>query len=196
MGKWIGGLKWLAAAAVSVLLAVLLVKWNREGGASVEVGFDDRIELTSQEIRRMEQIGQWEFLSVRVEVVADTLREGIFSDDRLVAVYTGTPRIGIDMGRATGEWVSVRGDTAVLCLPAVRLLDENFIDEARTKVFYESGKWSNAARRDLYGRASAEVLRRSLTPANLRRAEANARVQFTAMFRALGFRTVEIRFAR
>ena len=70
----------------------------------MEVGFDDRIELTSQEIRRIEQIGQWEFLSVQSEVVADTLRKGFFTDDRLVAVYTGVPRIGIDMNRVTGEW--------------------------------------------------------------------------------------------
>lgn len=64
---------------LAVVLAVfigLLVKWNRKGGISVEAGFDDRIELTSQEIRRIEQIGQWEFLSVQSEVVADTLREG------------------------------------------------------------------------------------------------------------------------
>ena len=104
MGKWLSALKWLVVAVVLAVFIGLLIKWNRKGGISVEVGFDDRIELTSQEIRRIEQIGQWEFLSVQSEVVADTLRKGFFTDDRLVAVYTGVPRIGIDMNRVTGEW--------------------------------------------------------------------------------------------
>ena len=103
MGKWLSALKWLVVAVVLAVFIGLLIKWNRKGGISVEVGFDDRIKLTSQEIRRIEQIGQWEFLSVQSEVVADTLRKGFFTDDRLVAVYTGVPRIGIDMNRA-GAW--------------------------------------------------------------------------------------------
>ena len=65
MGKWLSALKWLVVAVVLAVFIGLLIKWNRKGGISVEVGFDDRIELTSQEIRRIEQIGQWEFLSVR-----------------------------------------------------------------------------------------------------------------------------------
>ena len=186
MGKWLSALKWLVVAVVLAVFIGLLVKWNRKGGISVEAGFDNRIELTSQEIRRIEQIGQWEFLSVQSEVVADTLREGFFTDDRLVAVYTGVPRIGIDMNLAT----------VTLRLPAVHLLDKNFIDEARTKVFSESGKWSNDVRRDLYDRAYVKMLRQCLTPSNMRRAEANARNQFTALFRALGFHTVEIYFIR
>ena len=156
MGKWLSALKWLVVAVVLAVFIGLLIKWNRKGGISVEAGFDDRIELTSQEIRRIEQIGQWEFLSVQSEVVADTLRKGFFTDDRLVAVYTGVPRIGIDMNRVAGEW----------------------------------------ARRDLYDRAYGKMLRQCLTPSNMRRAETNARNQFTALFRALGFHTVEIYFIR
>ena len=150
MGKWLSALKWLVVAVVLAVFIGLLIKWNRKGGISVEVGFDDRIKLTSQEIRRIEQIGQWE----------------------LVAVYTGVPRIGIDMNRVTGEWAQAHGDTVTLRLPAVHLLDKNFIDEARTKVFYESGKWPNGARRDLYDRAYGKMLRQCLTPSNMRRAEA------------------------
>lgn len=51
MGKWLSALKWLVVAVVLAVFIGLLIKWNRKGGISVEVGFDDRIELTSQEIR-------------------------------------------------------------------------------------------------------------------------------------------------
>ena len=60
MGKWLSALKWLVVAVVLAVFIGLLIKWNRKGGISVEAGFDDRIELTSQEIRRIEQIGQWD----------------------------------------------------------------------------------------------------------------------------------------
>ncbi|MCD8317543.1 MAG: DUF4230 domain-containing protein [Paraprevotella sp.] len=196
MGKWISALKWGAAALIAVAVIVLIVMWKRKGGVPVEAGFDSRIELTGQEIRRIEQIGQWEFLSVQAEVVADTVRSGIFSDDRLVAVYTGVPRIGIDMKMVEPDWVSTRGDTVALRLPAVHLLDKAFIDEARTRIFNESGKWSNGARRELYGKAYRKMLRQCLTASNLKRAEDNARRQFDAMFKAMGFRVVEIAFVK
>lgn len=196
MGKWLSALKWLVVAVVLAVFIGLLIKWNRKGGISVEVGFDDRIELTSQEIRRIEQIGQWEFLSVQSEVVADTLRKGFFTDDRLVAVYTGVPRIGIDMNRVTGEWAQAHGDTVTLRLPAVHLLDKNFIDEARTKVFYESGKWPNGARPRFVRQCLREDVASMPDAVEYASAEANARNQFTALFRALGFHTVEIYFIR
>lgn len=194
MRKWWSAIKWLAVLAVAVLLAVLAFTWERRGGVSVAAGFDPRIELTPQEIRRIERIGEWEFLSVQCEVVADTARKGFFSDDRLVAVYTGVPRIGLDLAEAREGWAQAQGDTVTLRLPAVRLLDENFIDEARTRVFFESGKWSNEARARLYDKARREMLGKCLTPSNLRRAEENARGQFASLFEALGFRVVEVTF--
>lgn len=180
------------------LAAVVAVLWwcGGRGGTHVEIGFDNRIELTSQEIRRIEDIGEWEFLSIRSEVVVDTLREGFLSDDRLVAVYTGTLRLGIDLHEAGEGWAQADADTVHVQLPAVRLLDNRFIDEARTRFFHESGTWSNQARKEMYGRARGKMLALGVTTDNLRQAEENARRQFTAMFRALGFHTVNVEFAK
>lgn len=183
----------LALAGVAVLIAGA-VWWNRNGGVEIGGGFDNRIELTPQEIRRIEEIGEWEFLSVQTETVADTLRKGFFTDDRLVVIYTGTLRLGIDMQHVKDNWTRVHGDTVTLHLPVVRLLDKHFIDEARTKVFYESGAWTNQARRELYYKAYNSMVRKCLTRENLRQAEGNARQQFATMFHALGFNTVEITF--
>lgn len=192
--KWLNAIKWLVVLAVMCMAAWLAVTWNRRGGVSVEAGFDSRIELTPQEIRRIESVGQWEFLSVQCEVVADTSRRGIFSDDRLVAIYTGTPRLGIDMADAGEGWAHAHGDTVTLRLPVVKLLDGDFIDETRTRVFFERGTWPNAARARLYEKARRKMLRQCLTPSNLRSAEENARNQFASLFTALGFQTVEIAF--
>lgn len=196
MKKTFDIMRWGPVLLATVAVAAVLWWCGRHGGTYVEAGFDNRIELTSQEIRRIEDIGEWEFLSIRMEVVVDTLREGILSDDRLVAVYTGTPRLGIDMHEAGEGWVWAAGDTVRLQLPPVHLLDNRFVDEARIRFFYESGTWSNRARKEMYARAHRKMLSRCMTPDNLKQAEENARRQFTALFRALGFQTIDIKFVK
>ena len=86
MGKWLSALKWLFVAVVLAVFIGLLIKWNRKGGISVEVGFDDRIKLTYQEIRRIDQIGQWALLSFHSHNVDDALIKVIFPYTRLVDI--------------------------------------------------------------------------------------------------------------
>ena len=40
-----------------------------------------------------------------------------------------------------------------VALPKIELLDKDFIDEARTKAFIETGSWTDADRDSLYHRA-------------------------------------------
>lgn len=83
-----------------------------------------------------------------------------------------------------------------IVLPKVKLLDDDFIDEAKTQPFFESGTWSDQARSDLYHRAKARMKARCLTKENIASAEDNALKQFYQMFKAMGYETVEVRFER
>lgn len=186
----------------SLLLALIVIGvligagiwWKRSGGVKVEVGFDKAIDLTPQQIRKIEEIGEWEFLAVQQEVVTDTVRKGIFTDDRLVSIYTGTLRFGVDLRLTAPDWITSRSDTVFLKLPKIRLLDRRFIDEARTRVFYESGKWSNKARQQQYYKAYNQMLRNSMTPENMKQAESYAREAFRSLFESMGFKAVIISF--
>ena len=86
-------------------------------------------------------------------------------------------------------------DTVDVLLPAIRLLDNNFLDEARTKTFYEEGKWSEADKAALTRRAQLAMKRRCLTPSNIRSAQQNASTQFDNLLKAMGFDYARIRFA-
>ena len=126
-----------------ILLAFLAfggcVFWmNKDNEVAVEP--QQQVELSPTQVRSIEAIGQWEFLAVSDEELVDTIRKGFFSDDQLTRIYYGTLRLGVDMSRVQEGWVTMRGDTIVCTLPPVQLLDKNFIDEARTRYFYESGK--------------------------------------------------------
>ena len=157
---------------------------------TVGIRHDNSIDLTPTQIRSIERIGEWEFLAIADEEMIDTVRRRFFGrDDRLVRIYKGTLRLGIDLSECQEGWVLAHGDTVTATLPRVRLLSEQFIDEARTRGFYESGDWSAVAKEAMYDRAAL-----AMKPANMRKAEDNAREQLTSLFRSFGFNHFEFRF--
>ena len=160
----------------------------------IEIGADDTIDATPTQIQSIKAIGEWEFLSVNLEELTDTVRKGFFSDDELARIYYGTLRLGINMHQVEPGWLTAEGDSVSLSLPPVALLDRDFIDEARTKPFFETGTWKPEDREALYRQARERMLQHGLTKENLTAAEDNAREQITSLMRAMGFRKVTITF--
>lgn len=189
----IGGI----VAAVAIIVVVTLVGVVRcSSRNSMHLVTDDRIDVTPQQIRSIREIGEWEFLSVTDEEMVDTLRRGIFFDDQLVRIYYGTLRLGIDMQQLRDDAFASSGDTLVVTLPPIGLLDDNFIDEARTRSFISTGSWSEQTREELYQRAHDRMLKRSLNLQNIRRAEENADIQIKNMLRSIGFEHVIIKYGQ
>jgi len=160
----------------------------------IELGADELIDHTPTQIQSIKAIGEWEFLSVSLEELTDTVRKGFFSDDELSRIYYGTLRLGINMHQVEPGWLEAEGDSVRLTLPRVELLDRDFIDEARTKPFFETGSWKPEDREALYRQAHERMLQHGLTKENLTAAETNAREQITSLMRAIGFRKVTITF--
>ena len=98
------------------------------------------------------------------------------------------------MHKVGPRWIEVAGDSVTVTLPKVELLDNDFIDEARTKSLYESGKWSAADREAMYRRAYSLMKRNCLTPKNIRAAQNNAEAQMQNIMKSLGFRAVTVKF--
>lgn len=182
---------------VLVLLAIILVLWwllftEKDNHLSLEVNSD--INVTPEQIQRIKAIGEWEFLSISDEELVDTIRKGLFKDDQLVRIYYGTLRLGVNLQHVKDGWIKTQGDSISVTLPKVGLLDEQFIDEARTKAFYESGKWTPKDREALYHKARRQMKAHCLTPQNLKSAENNADTQFRRMMKAMGYNNIIIRF--
>ena len=168
--------------------------YNKVTTNSLSLTADEQIDVTPQQIRSMKAIGQWEFLSISDEEMVDTLRRGIFFDDQLVRIYYGTLRLGIDMEQLGEHAFTSSGDTLLVNLPAVQLLDDNFIDEAKTRSFISNGSWDARDREALYQRARQKMLRQCLTAQNIQRAQDNAEEQIQNMLRSMGFDHVKITF--
>lgn len=183
-------------AGALILAATLLRKHFEDTELlGVQLVSSNAIDLTPTQIRSIERIGRWEFLAIADEELVDTIRHrALQKDDRLVRIYHGTLRLGVDLSHCREGWVLAHGDTVSLTLPPVGLLSEHFIDEARTRAFYERGTWDARAKEQMYQKAARQMKNRCLTPTNIRQAEDNARNQMSPLFRTFGFRHVEVRF--
>lgn len=181
---------------VLVVVVVLVARHyiNKVSSTSTmtEVVKDEKIDITPSQIRSIEQIGEWSFLEINDEELIDTIRHGFFSDDELVRIYYGTLRLGINLKEAHEGWLAMQNDTLCAILPPVRLLDNNFIDETRTRSFIETGKWTHHDRKAMYNRAVQRMRRRCLTKKNYQSAHDNARVQFEQMLRSMGYDKVRV----
>ncbi|MBQ1649774.1 MAG: DUF4230 domain-containing protein [Prevotella sp.] len=177
----------LTLASLCFLAIVGVIVWMgyKIKDDSFTIGYSDKIDDTPTIVEQMKEIGQWEFLSISDEELVDTVRRGFFSDDELVRIYYGTMRLGIDFSQCDEKWIEREGDTIKVDLPPVRLLDENFLDETRTKSFFESGKWTNADRKAMADRAKALMRKRCLTKENMDLAQKNAEAQVNAFVKMI-----------
>lgn len=178
--------------ALVILIGGFLYWLNKDNSVSLKE--EEKLSLSPTQVRSIEAIGQWEFLSISDEELVDTVRRGFFGDAQLVRIYYGTLRLGIDMKDAKEGWIRVEGDSIICTLPPIKLLDNNFIDEAKTKSFFEEGKWTGKDRQDMYNRAYEAMKRRCLTKNNIKSAENNAQQQFFNMLKTMGYTNVSIRF--
>ena len=184
----------LTAIGIVLILLVLLVGWVYRDikTTRLRIGADQKIDITPHQIQSIKEIGEWEFLSISDEEMVDTIRHGIFSDDHLVRIYYGTMRLGVNLKQVEPGWIVTRGDTIEITLPQISLLDHDFIDEARTKSFYESGSWTPKDREAMLRKAYQMMLRRGMTRQNLQIAEQNGQGQVRQVMQGMGFKHVKI----
>lgn len=182
--------------AIIVIAVIAVFFWVRSALKSnyIELGSNDKIDPTPTQIQSIKDIGEWEFLSISAEEMVDTVRKGFFTDDELVRIYYGTLRLGINMQHLRDDAITVKGDSIEVILPKVGLLDKDFIDESKTKSFYESGKWTPQAHQALYQKAHRQMLQHCLTPENVSAAQSNAEPQLTNLFKSLGYKNVVLHF--
>jgi hypothetical protein len=183
----------IAIIAIAIIIVIAGLYWlNKDNSISIEE--NKKIDLTPTMIKSIEDIGEWEFLQINDEELADTTKHGFFGDSELVRIYYGTLRLGINLHETNKDWIKVDKDTIKATLPQIKLLDNDFIDEARTKPFSETGTWTDKDRKSLYTKAYKAMRNRCMTTENINKAKENARVQFDNILHSMGFEYVKIQF--
>lgn len=188
----------IGIAIAVIVLVVVGFFWlrNLTKNDHLDFGADEEIDITPTQIQSIKAIGEWEFLSVSAEELVDTTRKRLFINDELARIYYGTLRLGVNMQHTKPKWIEAQGDSVTIILPPIVLLDKDFIDEARTKPFYESGTWSPEDREALYKKAYKMMTQHCMTKENMDAAETNGREQFRNMMLAMGYKHVNITFEK
>ena len=181
----------IVAALLLLCAAVYIIHAFRS--TNLRITENKKIDLTPLQIKSLERIGEWEFLAISDEEMVDTISKGFFGNDELSRIYYGTLRFGIDTKDAN---ISMEEDTVMVTLPKIKLLDNDFIDEARTKSFFETGSWNNNDREKLYKKAYKAMKARCLTKENTDMAEKNAILQMKNLFKSFGFEFVKVQFSK
>ena len=176
----------VAAIAVAAVFFANRLRSTSE----IKVEHTEAIGMTTNHITQIKAIGQWEALHISCEEMVDTTEKHFFGDKNLIKIYRGTLIVGIDLSGAKKNWFTAKGDTAFLRLPKVRLLNPGFINEAKTRTFYEKGSWNESASEALYEKARKAMLRRNLTSTQMNIATDNIHRQFESMFLSFGYKTV------
>ena len=191
--KW--NIKYTAYSLIAII-GLCLSFWLLRSVQTTEVNveIDQKINVTPEQIESIKAIGEWEFLSIADEELVDTIRIGIFSDDHLVRIYYGTVRLGINMHQVEPGWIKASGDSIEVTLPKIGLLDRDFIDEARTKSFHESGRWKAIDREALYRKAYRKMLKHCMTKQNIHSAKVNGESQFRQLMKSMGYDHIIIRW--
>ena len=89
---------WLILLAI-VIVALCLRQCRDEwrSGEGLHVSSNKQIDVSPEEIRKIKDIGQWEFLAIRTEELAELDEKALLGDKQLAQIYTGTVRLGIDI---------------------------------------------------------------------------------------------------
>ena len=189
----------LVALAVFGTVAFFVTKAiiNKVGDAAPKIGVTTTVSYAQTPIiiKSMRHIGQWEFMTITDEEVVERSRKNlILSDDKLVRIYYGTLRLGIDLEKLREDAISTQGDSISMVLPPVQLLDDDFIDEALTKTFYESGEWDAKTQKEMYDEAKSIMIRYAMNVENQEQTRQLAETQMRQLLQGLGFRYITISF--
>ena len=164
---------------------------------SLSITQNSEIEETPIEISKIQRIGEWEFLSIKTEELVDSIKKGFFFDDHMACIYQGTLSLGINMKTFNEQWIlAQKADSISLLLPPITLLDQDFINEAKTNVFIEEGTWTEKEKEELYQKARKRMQQRACSQENRAIAEKHASAQISHLLRTMGFTKIHLSFRK
>ena len=155
-----------------------------------------KIDPTTDCITSIKEIEEWEFLTLHLEELADTLVSQKLSERQSAKIVSGTAHLGINTKKANKSWIVLTDTKATITLPPIELLDKEIIDDTRTRTFYEKGSINATVKEKMYQNAKKRLKAKALQKENIKMAEENAKETFKSLFTALGYKTVKVTFKK
>jgi hypothetical protein len=113
-------------------------------------------------------------------------------NDEIHVVYPGRIDLGFDLSKCQDDWLTVQGDSTLVHMPAVEILNKNSNLTGLADVKIEVGKWQVADMNLLHDRANAQMLRSCEAEDCYRRAEELGAKALTELLSSFGYQNITV----
>lgn len=181
--------------SVALLLAIL---WgvNRVTGAfdGVTAVFRSNTGIGAVALSDISPTMQLRTLSLQKELLVSQYRANPWyqTDEEIHVVYPGRIDIGFDLSKCQDDWLQLRGDSTLVHMPAVEILNKNSNYTGLADVKIEVGKWTAADMEALHRRANAQMLRSCEAEDCYRRAEELGAKALSDLLTTFGYKNITV----
>ena len=113
------------------------------------------------------------------------------SKNEIVLIGKGHVRAGFDLGKVQESDLNIHGDTLDITLPPAEVFDI-IMNPSDFTTEYEKGTWSHELTKPLKEQAKSLLEHNAIENGILAKAEENVKAQLEAVFKAFGFKAVNI----
>ena len=133
------------------------------------------------------------------EVIVSQYRQErgfLFSQNeyQIHSIYPGRIDIGFDLTKCEEDWIVTDGDTVIVSLPPVEILNKDawYIDETKKQTPIEDGTWTTADYNTMAQRANALIKRTCELEDCYKQAETQGFKVVTNLLRSFGYKNLKI----
>ena len=161
--------------------------------------FKPRTELGHIQITDLSKTAKLKVLTIYKEIIVSQYRleRGLlFSQNefQIHSIYPGRLDIGFNLTKCEDNWIVTEGDTVIVSLPPVEILNKDawYIDETKKQTPIEDGSWSNADYNIMAQRANALMRRTCELEDCYKQAETQGFKVIANLFKSCGYQNLKI----
>jgi len=193
-------IRWMVSAVI-VLALLLFFRTQRDNISRLyDYLFKPRTEVGHIQLSDLSKTSKLKVLSLYKEVIVSQYRKerGLLfysqNESQIHSIYPGRVDIGFDLTKCDDNWLTFEGDTAVVTLPPVEILNKDgwYIDEAKKQTPIEEGTWTADDQNKLALRANALIKRTCELEDCYKQAETQGFKVISNLLRAFGYQNLKI----
>ena len=161
--------------------------------------FKPRTELGHIQITDLSKTAKLKVLTMYKEIIVSQYRQErgfLFSQNeyQIHSIYPGRLDIGFDLTKCEDDWIVTDGDTVIVSLPPVEILNKDawYIDETKKQTPIEDGSWNNADYNTMAQRANALMRRTCELEDCYKQAETQGFKVVANLFKSFGYQNLKI----
>lgn len=191
--------RWVIAVAIVLMICLFFRAQRNNLFRLYNYLFKPRTELGHIQITDLSKTAKLKVLSIYKEVIISQYRQErgfLFSQNeyQIHSIYPGRIDLGFDLTKCDDDWIVTDGDTVIVSLPPVEILNKDawYIDETKKQTPIEDGTWTTADYNTMAQRANALIRRTCELEDCYKQAETQGFKVVTNLLKTFGYKNLKI----